>query len=166
MPESPDYLSLFKSLVPEETPEQKAARLLAERQARTPTITAATTPEQELEDYVQKTGSTTGYADAVIGGQRQMDAVRRQMLAEADKAQYDLPGLSSSAGNGLQDVAKLYNKPLESMLRATGLPQFGGLVGEQLGEDVGRGRGHHHEVGPGGELDVGSERISARVEAP
>ena len=60
------------------------------------------------------------------------------MMAEADKAQYDLPGLSSSAGNGLQDVAKLYNKPLESMLRATGTPQLGGMVGEQIGEDVGR----------------------------
>lgn len=142
MPESPDYLSLFKSFVPEETPEQKAARLLAEekarQQARTPTITAATTSEQGLEDYVQKTGSTKGYADAVIGGQKQMDAVRGQMAAEADKAQYDLPGLSSSAGNGLQDVAKLYNKPLESMLRATGLPQLGGVAGEQIGEDVGR----------------------------
>lgn len=31
MPESPDYLSLFKSLVPEETPEQKAARLRREQ---------------------------------------------------------------------------------------------------------------------------------------
>lgn len=162
MPESPDYLSLFKSLVPEETPEQKAARLLAERQARTPTITAATTPEQELEDYVQKTGSVQGYSDAVIGGQRQMDAVRRQMTAEADKAQYDLPGLSSSTGNGLQDVAKLYNKPLESMLRATGTPQFLGMVGEQIGEDVGRLTGTKADLeGIGRSIGEGVPRMIA-----
>ena len=142
MPESPDYLSLFRSFVPEETPEQKAESLFAEektrQQAHTTEITAARTADQGLEDFIQRTGSAKGYADAVIGGQKQMDATRGQMMAEADKVAYDLPGLSSAYGNGLQDVAKLYNKPVESMLRATGTPQLGGMVGEQIGEDVGR----------------------------
>ena len=56
MPESPDYLSLFRSFVPEETPEQKAARLLARQQANTPEITAARTADQGFEDFIQRTG--------------------------------------------------------------------------------------------------------------
>ena len=141
MPESPDYLSLFRSFVPEETPEQKATRLLRERQDRIPTITPVRTAEQELEEYVQKTGGVEGYAQQVVGGQQAFDAAAGQLAAEEARAasgmenvgKFTSSPLLSSTGS-LQDVAQLYNKPVESMLKSTGLPQVGGFAGEAVGQ--------------------------------
>ena len=141
MPESPDYLSLFRSFVPEETPEQKATRLLRERQDRIPTITPARTAEQGLEEYVQKTGGVEGYAQQVVGGQQAFDAAAGQLAAEEARAasgmenvgKFTSSPLLSSTGS-LQDVAQLYNKPVESFLKSTGLPQVGGFAGEAVGQ--------------------------------
>ena len=128
-----------------------------------PTFSAPKTPQQQYEEFMGKNPQLSHIpfdtwlkeaSQLQTAAAEQMAATRQQMVREGQGgvgpvgAQLMGPG---GSGASMQELAKLYNIPVESMIGATQLPAIGRDVGGSAGSlvDFALGRDKPVDQGPG-----------------
>ena len=129
-----------------------------------PTFSAPKTPQQQYEEFMGKNPQLSHIpfdtwlkeaSQLQTAAAEQMAATRQQMVREGQGgvgpvgAQLMGPG---GSGASMQELAKLYNIPVESMIGATQLPAIGRDVGGSVGSlvDFALGQDKPADQGPGG----------------